>query len=74
MGSMAVMGTEGDTKVIWTATNEDETANAKRTFDDLVKKGFAAFAVKANGDKAEQVKTFDPKAEKLILVPQMRGG
>lgn len=64
----------GDTKVIWSASNADEIETARRTFDDLKAKGFAAFSVKANGDKGEQITKFDPTAEKLIMVPQMRGG
>lgn len=68
------MGKEGDTKVIWSAENEDEVAQAKKTFTDLLKKGFLAFSVKKDGDKGEQVKEFDPAAEKLILVPRMAGG
>jgi hypothetical protein len=75
MGSMAVMGRSGDTKVIWSADNEDEVANARRTFDDLVtKRGFAAFAVGARGNKTDRVREFDPTAEKIIIVPPMQGG
>jgi hypothetical protein len=34
-----------------------------------------AFKVEGRkGDKGEQIKTFDPKAEKLILTPAMAGG
>ena len=64
----------GDTKLIWAADNADEVENARRTFDDLRKKGFAAFKVNRLGNKGEQVFAFDQDAEKLILVPAMRGG
>lgn len=74
MGEIAVMGRAGDTKVIWSADNDDEVANAKKTFTDLLKKGFTAFAVKKDGDKGEKVTEFDAQAEKLILVPRMAGG
>ena len=66
--------TGGDTKLIWNSRNADETENARRTFDDLKKKGFAAFAVKRDGEKGEQIFKFDAEAEKIIMVPQMRGG
>ena len=55
MGEIAVMGKAGDTKVIWSADNEDEVANAKKTFADLLKKGFTAFAVKKDGDTIPSV-------------------
>lgn len=64
----------GDTKLIWNKDNRDEIDNARRTFDDLRKKGFSAFAVKKDGEKGEQIFSFDERAEKLIMVPQMRGG
>lgn len=75
MGSLAVMGKEGDTKVIWDAENADEVANAKRTFDDLRKKGYMAYSVNPeNAKKGELITKFDPNAQKLILAPPMAGG
>ncbi len=49
-------------------------ANARRTFDDLKRKGFAAFAVGAKGEKTTQIREFDPAAEKIIMVPALAGG
>ena len=57
----------GDTKLIWDRNNRDEVDSARRTFDELKKKGFAAFAVRANGDKGEQIYIFDDHAEKMHL-------
>ncbi len=71
---MAVMGVTGDVRVMWNPDNAAEVAAAKKTFDDLRRKGHAAFAVKANGDKGSQITEFDPEAEKIILAPPMRGG
>lgn len=75
MGTMAVMGRRGDTKTIWNPENTDEVAAAKATFDELVgKKKYLAWSVKGDGDKGEQIRTFDPKAGKIILAPPMQGG
>lgn len=74
MGELATMGRAGDTKLIWDAGNEPEVENARRTFDDLRGKGFLAFAVKAKGEKGAQIREFDADAEKIIMVPPMRGG
>ncbi len=71
---MAVMGSSGDTKVLWDSGNADEVAAARTQFDALRKKGFLAFSVKRNGDKGEQINAFDETAEKIILCPPMRGG
>jgi hypothetical protein len=72
---IAKLDRSGDTKTIWNPDNEDEVANAKRTFDDLRKKGYLAFRVIGKeGDKGEQMTEFDPRAGRMIMVPQMRGG
>jgi hypothetical protein len=64
----------GDTKLIWSRDNQDEVASARRTFDDLRKKGFAAFAVDSRGEKGSQIFSFDPSAEKMIMTLPLRGG
>lgn len=74
MGQLRIMDGQGDTKLIWDADNDDEVANARRTFDDLLAKGFTAYDVKNDADKGERVRKFDADAEKLILVPRMAGG
>lgn len=73
--AMSIMSLKGDTKVLWDKRNPDEVANARRTFDELKKKGYAAFRVNGKeGEKGEQMATFDPDAERMIMVPPMKGG
>lgn len=74
MGEMAVLSHKGDTKVIWHADRTEEVSAARRQFDDLTGKGYAAFTVDKKGEKGEQIRKFDADAEKMILVPQMKGG
>jgi hypothetical protein len=72
---MAVMGKDGDTKLLWDRRNPDEVENARRSFDDLRKKGYLAFRVTGtDGEKGEQMTAFDPEAERMIMIPAMRGG
>ncbi len=74
-GVMAVMDQTGDTKLIWNRDNADEVENARRTFKDLVKKGYTAFHVKGKeGAAGEKMNDFDPDAERIILSPKMQGG
>lgn len=73
-GEMSVLGREGDTKIIWDSENPDEVAHVRKIFEDLTQKGFSAFAVKRMGDQGERITKFDPEEEKMILVPQLRGG
>lgn len=75
MGELRLLGAAGDTRVIWNPRDQDEVANAERTFNELVgDKRFRAFKVNEAGDKGEMINEFDPDAEKLIIAPPMAGG
>ncbi len=72
---MAVLDRTGDTKIMWDSDNKDEVDAARKTFDDLVKvKKMMAFKVKKSGKQGEQIKEFDPSAERLIIMPALQGG
>ena len=66
----------GDIRKIWNAANETEIEDAKRSFDHLVKeKRYLAFRVNPDDNtKGEQMREFDGKAGKMILVPPVAGG
>lgn len=74
MGTLSVMDRSGDTKVIWDHNNPDEVAAARKTFDDLKKKRFTAYAVKGSGEKGTVLDQFDPAEERIIMSPAMAGG
>ena len=74
MGEMAIMGRQGDTKIIWEPSNKPEVDAARKSFDDLRGKGYLAFSVEGDGSKGKQIFTFEPHAAKIILSPPMRGG
>lgn len=74
-GAFAVMGERGDTKHIWDRTNVAEINAARELFRSLTSAGYLAFHVTGkNGDKGEQMREFDPNAERVIFAPQMQGG
>ncbi len=73
MGQLSVMGREGDTKVVWDAERDEEVKNARRTFDDLRKKGYWAYEVEKDR-KGSLITKFDPGIEEMILAPRMAGG
>lgn len=75
LGEMAVMGKEGDTKIIWDKSKKVEVDNAKASFDRLIKEGYSAYSVSGEkGDKDKQVREFDPNAERYIFVPPVQAG
>ena len=73
-GELCIMNHTGDTKLVWDRANTPEVDNAKRTFTDLRAKGYLAYKVKKDGEKAEQIHEFDPAAERIIPAPPMDGG
>ena len=74
LGTMEVMGPEGDTKVVWDSNNASDTEAARDLFNTLKKKGYLAYSVEKGGSKGSVVRDFDPSAEKLILAPAVAGG
>ena len=74
-GEMIVMDYTGDTKVIWDASKPDEVENARRTFNDLKKKGYLAYSVKGEkGDPDKQLFSFEPALERIIMSAPLQGG
>lgn len=71
---MSIIGGNGDTKIAWNPDNPDEVTTARESFDKLRAKSYLAFTVNRKGDKGEQISSFDPEAEAMILVPPLRGG
>ena len=73
-GEMSILRREGDIKTIWNSENAEEVEHARKTFEDLTKKGFSAFSVKRDGEKGGRLASFNAQEEKMILVPMMKGG
>ena len=65
----------GDHRVMWDRDNPDEVSAARRTFEDLTGKGYLAYrATGKRGEQGEQIRKFDPAAERIILVRPNQGG
>lgn len=74
-GRFYVMDRTGDTRITWDASNADEVEMARKQFDGYRAKGYLAFKVNpADATKGEQMREFDPSAQKVIFAPPMRGG
>lgn len=72
---MAIMDETGDTKIMWSRDNQDEVDVARRTFNDMKKKGYTAFRVTGkDGVAGEQMRDFDPEAERIIFTKPQAGG
>lgn len=73
MGRLTLMSRKGDVGEMWEVGNDGSIQKAKARFDELVGKGALAFETVAPG-QAEQITSFKPEAEEIVLVPAIRGG
>ena len=74
-GIMHLLNDSGDWKHEWDSENKTEVEQMRKTFDHNVKdKGFAAFRIDKDGTRRDQIHKFDPKAERIVLVPPITGG
>lgn len=70
-GAFFILNEKGDTKTIWDRENEEEVEAAEAMWDRLVTNGgYLGYRVGEEGEKKEQMESFDPKAGKIILAPK----
>ena len=74
MTEMRWLDKTGDLKITFDPNNEDEVEAAETQFDELVAKGYTAFAAEKDGSQGKKMKNFDAKAARIILVPKLAGG
>jgi hypothetical protein len=71
---IAELNHEGHEAVIeWDPHNEDSIQIARETFEEKKKKGYSMFRSN-KGEKGVRLDTFDPKAEKIIIVKNYVAG
>lgn len=74
-GLLHTLDRTGDQRVMWDRGNRDEVTAARRTFTDLTGKGYLAYRAEGkHGEQGEQIREFDPDAERIILVRPNQGG
>jgi hypothetical protein len=72
---MHTLDRTGDQRVMWDKNNVDEVDAARAMFDRLTGKGYMAYKAEGKkGTQGEQIRTFDPNAERIILVKAHAGG
>ena len=74
IGVLCLLNESGDTRVQWNRNNQGEVNAAKAEFNRLKAAGHLAYLVDSSGRKREVVDTFDPTAERLVLIPPSVGG
>jgi hypothetical protein len=74
MGVQIIMDGSGDTRHEFDSSDQESVARAERRFQELTDKGFRAVALGRNGSDGEVLRSFDPKVERTLFIPQLRGG
>ncbi len=74
MHELRTIGKLGDVKISWNKENEDEVKTAREMFEKKIKEGWSAFGEMRLGTKGSQIRTFDPAAQRIVLVPPVCGG
>ena len=72
MGVIRRMGKQGDIPTKWELDDEGSVKQAQSVFDDAMRAKMLAFNMDEGG--GEQIKSFDPKAREIVLIPQIAGG
>ncbi len=73
--TMHTLDRTGDQRVMWDKNIADEVDAARAMFDRLIGKGYMAYRAEGRkGTQGEQIRTFDPDAERIILVGTHAGG
>jgi hypothetical protein len=72
---MHTLDKSGDQKVMWDKDVTAEVEAARETFDRLTGQGYLAYKAEGRkGNQGEQIRRFDPDAERIILVRPHAGG
>lgn len=74
IGAMKILDNSGHRQVEWDMSNSKEIAAAQKTFDRLIKQGYAGFGSLKGSDARQAVTTFDPTMEEVVMVPRIVGG
>ncbi len=75
IGMLSTLDRTGDSRIMWDSRNSDEVAAARRQFEELTGKGFLAYKAEGkDGHQGAQIKEFDPRAERIVLVKRLVGG
>lgn len=74
IGAINILDESGHRQVTWNTSNTREVAAAQKTFDRLVRHGYAAFGAALKAGPKQSMTAFDPAMEEIVMVPRIVGG
>jgi len=73
-GVMKILSEKGDERLVWDMDNGPEAMQAKKKFNELLKKDYKAYSVDHKGKKNKRIEEFDVEAEEILMVPKTVAG
>lgn len=74
MNEFKVLDPNGHTRTTWDTSSAEDVENARRVFNDLMKRGYRAFRMDERAGEGVPRSAFDPKERETLLVPPIRAG
>ena len=74
MGRLRVMGKGGDKEIPWTLEDREQLDDARFVFETLLRAGYQAYSLEADGRTGEFLRGFKPEAHEIVLAPRFVGG
>jgi hypothetical protein len=74
MGRLRVLGRGGDKEIPWDPEDREQLDDARFVFETLLREGYQAYSLEANGRSGEVLRRFEPEAHEIVLAPRFVGG
>ena len=74
VSTMHMMDSTGDTRIEWDPSVPAEVEMARKQFIAAKDKKYLIYKTAADGSRGELLRTFDPRAERIVCTPQTVGG
>lgn len=71
-GTLSITDASGHTEVKWDTEAPETVEETRRQFDEIVSRGYLAYAKTDTG--SEQIRSFDPEAEEIVVTAPLVGG
>ena len=68
-GLFRILSESGDDLVTWDRRDPTQVREAYAKYNELIKKGYRAYATNSAGKRSHRIDAFDPSLEEIILVP-----
>lgn len=65
--AMRIFDETGDRRLIWNATDPAQVKDAATLFDEYVKKGWKAYAIRDDGSRGRRIREFDAVKQELVV-------